>query len=63
MDNDKVEILRLFINLYDKAVDKEAFMTMWRNFVNAKNEPLTLEDAFDAVEGEAYAQVYANMEE
>ena len=63
MDNDKVEILRLFINLYDKAVDKEAFMTMWRNFVNAKNEPLTLEDAFDAVEGEASAQVYANMEE
>jgi hypothetical protein len=36
---------------------------MCRNFVNEYETPLTLADAFDAVEGEAWAQVYANMEE
>ena len=61
--NDKMALIREFISLYDTAIDKEAFIDMWRNFVNGDEIPLTLADAFDAVEGEAYAQVYANMEE
>ena len=61
--NDKMALIREFIRLYDTAIDKEAFIDMWRNFVNGDETLLTLADAFDAVEGEAYAQVYANMEE
>ena len=61
--NEKMVIIREFIRLYDVAIDKEAFIDMWRNFVNGEETPLTLADAFDAVEGEAWAQVYTNMEE
>lgn len=60
--NDKIALMREFIRLYDATIDKEAVIAMCRNFVNEYETPLTLADAFDAVEGEAWAQVYANME-
>lgn len=62
MNTELINFLRTFIQQYDDAVDKDSFIKMWRDFINADDVPLTLSDAFDAVEGEAWAQVYMNQE-
>ena len=63
MNNEKVEVLREFIALYEKASDKEAFIQMWKESLSMHDVPLTLEDAYDAAYGEALAQLYASEEE
>ena len=61
MDNEKQMILREFIKLYRAANDKEAFISMWEDFVNAPDPaPLTIADAYDNAYGSALIQVYAS---
>ena len=57
MNNEMKDLLLRFINLYEQAVDKEAFIKMWKETLFTPDEPLTLRDAYDAVYGEALAQL------
>jgi len=59
MNAEMKDLLLRFINLYEQANDKEAFIKMWKETLLTPNEPLTLRDAYDAAYGEALAQVYA----
>ena len=60
MNNEMKDLLLRFINLYEQASDKEAFIKMWKETLFTSDKPLTLRDAYDAAYGEALAQVYAN---
>ena len=55
-------LLLRFINLYEQANDKEAFIKMWKETLLTPDKPLTLQDAYDAAYGEAIIQVLANEE-
>lgn len=59
MNAEMRDLLLRFINLYEQAANKEAFIKMWKETLLTPNEPLTLRDAYDAAYGEALAQVYA----
>lgn len=59
MNNEMKDLLLHFINLYEQAADKEAFIKMWKETLLTPDKPLTLQDAYDAAYGEALAQVYA----
>lgn len=61
MDNEKVELLRQFIQAYRAAKDKEAFIKMWEDTLdNPEDVPFTLSDAYDEAYGNALIQMYAN---
>lgn len=58
MDEQQKELLRNFINLYKKANNKDAFIKMWEDVVNAPEpEPYTLKDAYENAYGSALAQL------
>ena len=59
MNEEMKDLLLHFINLYEQANDKEAFIKMWKEALLTPNKPLTLRDAYDAAYGEALAQMYA----
>jgi hypothetical protein len=42
MNNEMKDLLLRFINLYEQAVDKEAFIKMWKETLLTPDEPLTL---------------------
>ena len=57
MDEEKVQVLKLFIKLYRQAKNKEVFIDMWDEMLDTKGTELTLKDAYDAVQGDALAQL------
>ena len=63
MNEQLVNSLKLFIKLYEKAQDKEAFINMWKTFLYATNEPFTLEDGYNEAYGNSIAQIMALEEE
>lgn len=55
--NESRDILLKFIELYEQANDKESFIKMWKETLLTPDEPLTLQDAYNAAYGSALAQL------